>query len=157
MGEILFRTRLSEQMFTGLAPWLERVPGRLMHTDILGCGIFAAVSGSSAATCATIAKMALPELQARGYAEGITLGSLAERGHARHPDPAVDHMIVYARRGRSVDRPQLFIAGVHSRLPADAAVLGLHRVVGACCNPRAHAAAGAADHVRAEARRIAAS
>ena len=66
MGEILFRTRLSEDMFKGLAPWLERVPGRLLHTNIIGCTIFAAVSGSSAATCATIGKMTLPELKARG-------------------------------------------------------------------------------------------
>src|SRR5512147_1359047 len=62
MGEILFRTRLSEDMFRGLAPWLERVPGRLLHTNIIGCTIFAAVSGSSSATCATIGKMTLPEL-----------------------------------------------------------------------------------------------
>src|SRR5438105_1740040 len=62
MGEILFRTRLSEDMFKGLAPWLERIPGRLLHTNIIGCTIFAAVSGSSAATCATTGKMTLPEL-----------------------------------------------------------------------------------------------
>src|SRR5512139_3612873 len=67
LGEILFRTRLSEDMFRGLAPWLERVPGRLMHVNVIGCGIFAAVSGSSAATCATIGRMSLPELAKRGY------------------------------------------------------------------------------------------
>ena len=67
MGEILFRTKLSEDMFKGLAPWLERLPGRLLHTNIIGCTIFAAVSGSSAATCATIGKMTLPELKKRGY------------------------------------------------------------------------------------------
>uniref|UniRef100_UPI0015E458CD TRAP transporter large permease subunit n=1 Tax=Methylibium rhizosphaerae TaxID=2570323 RepID=UPI0015E458CD len=67
MGEILFRSKLSEEMFEGLAPWLGRIPGRLMHTTILGCGIFGSVSGSSAATCATIAKVALPELKKRGY------------------------------------------------------------------------------------------
>src|SRR5262252_10296241 len=72
MGEILFRTRLSEDMFRGLAPWLERLPGRLLHTNIIGCTIFAAVSGSSAATCATIGKMTLPELQKRGYPEDMT-------------------------------------------------------------------------------------
>jgi TRAP-type mannitol/chloroaromatic compound transport system permease large subunit len=77
MGEILFRTRLSEDMFKGLAPWLERVPGRLLHTNIIGCTIFAAVSGSSAATCATIGKMTLPELKSRGYPEDITIGTLA--------------------------------------------------------------------------------
>jgi len=75
MGEILFRTKLSEQMFTGLAPWLNWLPGRLMHVNIIGCGIFGSVSGSSAATCATIAKSALPELTERGYDPKITLGS----------------------------------------------------------------------------------
>ena len=67
MGEILFRTRLSQDMFKGLAPWVERLPGRLLHTNVIGCAIFAAVSGSSAATCATIGKMTLPELKKRGY------------------------------------------------------------------------------------------
>ncbi len=62
MGEILFRSRLSEDMFTGLSPWLTRLPGRLLHVNIFGCGIFAAVSGSSAATAATIGKMSIPEL-----------------------------------------------------------------------------------------------
>lgn len=67
MGEILFRTRLSEQMFLGLAPWLNWLPGRLLHVNVVGCGVFAAVSGSSAATCATIGKIALPELKKRGW------------------------------------------------------------------------------------------
>src|SRR5512144_2820265 len=74
MGEILFRTRLSEDMFRGLAPWLTKIPGRLLHTNIIGCTIFAAVSGSSAATCATIGKMTLPELMKRGYPEEMTIG-----------------------------------------------------------------------------------
>ena len=77
MGEILFRTRLSEEMFRGLSPWLQWLPGRLVHVNVIGCGIFAAVSGSSAATCATIGKIALPELEKRGYDPGISLGSLA--------------------------------------------------------------------------------
>src|SRR6188474_969777 len=80
MGEILFRTRLSEDMFKGLAPWLERIPGRLLHTNVIGCTIFAAVSGSSAATCATIGKMTLPELSKRGYPEHMTIGTLAGAG-----------------------------------------------------------------------------
>src|SRR5919112_679926 len=80
MGEIFFRTRLSEEMFEGLAPWLSRIPGRLMHTTILGCGIFGSVSGSSAATCATIAKVALPELVRRGYDERLAIGALATAG-----------------------------------------------------------------------------
>ena len=91
MGEILFRTRLSEDMFRGLAPWLERVPGRLLHTNIIGCTIFAAVSGSSAATCATIGKMTLPELKARGYPGGHHDRHAGRRRHAGAADPAVDH------------------------------------------------------------------
>ena len=67
MGEILFRTKLSNDMFRGLAPWVQALPGRLLHTNVIGCTIFAAVSGSSAATCATIGKMTLPELKRRGY------------------------------------------------------------------------------------------
>jgi tripartite ATP-independent transporter DctM subunit len=96
MGEILFRTKLSEQMFAGLAPWLNRVPGRLMHTTILGCGIFGSVSGSSAATCATIAKVALPELKRRGYDENIALGSLATAGTLGILIPPSITMVVYA-------------------------------------------------------------
>ena len=77
MGEILFRTRLSEEMFRGFAPWLNWLPGRLMHVNVLACGVFGSVSGSSAATCATVAKIALPELKKRGYDENLSLGSLA--------------------------------------------------------------------------------
>ena len=96
MGEILFRTRLSEQMFEGLAPWLDRIPGRLMHTTILGCGVFGSVSGSSAATCATIAKVALPELQRRGYDEQQAIGSLATAGTLGILIPPSITMVVYA-------------------------------------------------------------
>src|SRR3954468_22321732 len=96
MGEILFRTRLSEEMFEGLAPWLNKVPGRLMHTTILGCGIFGSVSGSSAATCATIAKVALPELVKRGYNENMVLGSLATAGTLGILIPPSITMVVYA-------------------------------------------------------------
>src|SRR4029079_11793913 len=74
MGEILFRTRLSQDMFKGLAPWMQRLPGRLLHTNVVGCAIFAAVSGSSAATCATIGKMSLPELARRGYPDMMSVG-----------------------------------------------------------------------------------
>jgi len=96
MGEILFRTRLSEEMFEGLAPWLNKIPGRLMHTTILGCGIFGSVSGSSAATCATISKVALPELLRRGYDEKIALGSLATAGTLGILIPPSITMVVYA-------------------------------------------------------------
>jgi len=111
MGEILFRTRLSEDMFRGLAPWLERLPGRLLHTNVIGCTIFAAVSGSSAATCATIGKMTLPELKARGYPEGITIGSLAGAGTLGLLIPPSIIMIVYGVAA-NVSIAQLFVAGV---------------------------------------------
>lgn len=96
MGEILFRSKLSEEMFEGLSPWLNRVPGRLMHTTILGCGIFGSVSGSSAATCATISKVALPELLKRGYDERMILGSLATAGTLGILIPPSITMVVYA-------------------------------------------------------------
>jgi tripartite ATP-independent transporter DctM subunit len=96
MGEILFRTKLSEEMFEGLRPWLNRVPGRLMHTTILGCGVFGSVSGSSAATCATIAKVALPELKRRGYNEQLAIGSLATAGTLGILIPPSITMVVYA-------------------------------------------------------------
>ena len=96
MGEILFRTKLSEEMFEGLRPWLNRIPGRLMHTTVLGCGIFGSVSGSSAATCATIAKVALPELKKRGYDERLALGALATSGTLGILIPPSITMVVYA-------------------------------------------------------------
>jgi tripartite ATP-independent transporter DctM subunit len=111
MGEILFRTRLSESMFKGLAPWVERLPGRLLHTNVIGCTIFAAVSGSSAATCATIGKMTLPELSKRGYPEDITIGSLAGAGTLGLLIPPSIIMIVYGVSA-NVSIARLFIAGV---------------------------------------------
>jgi tripartite ATP-independent transporter DctM subunit len=111
MGEILFRTRLSEDMFRGLAPWLSRLPGRLLHTNIIGCTIFAAVSGSSAATCATIGKMTLPELAKRGYPETMTIGTLAGAGTLGLLIPPSIIMIVYGVSA-DVSIAKLFVAGV---------------------------------------------
>ncbi|WP_127999498.1 TRAP transporter large permease [Piscinibacter defluvii] len=111
MGEILFRTRLSQDMFRGLAPWMQALPGRLLHVNVAGCTIFAAVSGSSAATCATIGKMSLPELQRRGYPESIALGSLAGAGTLGLLIPPSIIMIVYGVSA-DVSIAQLFIAGV---------------------------------------------
>jgi tripartite ATP-independent transporter DctM subunit len=111
MGEILFRTRLSEEMFEGLAPWLGGLPGRLMHVNIFGCAIFAAVSGSSAATCATIGKVALPELKKRGYDERMALGSLCGAGTLGLLIPPSIIMIVYAVAAE-VSILKMFIAGV---------------------------------------------
>lgn len=111
MGEILFRTRLSQDMFRGLAPWMQSLPGRLLHVNVAGCAIFAAVSGSSAATCATIGKMSLPELQRRGYPEMMSLGSLAGAGTLGLLIPPSIIMIVYGVAA-DVSIAQLFIAGV---------------------------------------------
>jgi tripartite ATP-independent transporter DctM subunit len=111
MGEILFRTRLSEEMFEGLAPWVGWLPGRLMHVNIVGCGIFAAVSGSSAATCATIAKVALPELRKRGYDERMCLGSLCGAGTLGLLIPPSIIMIVYAVAAE-VSILKMFVAGI---------------------------------------------
>jgi len=111
MGEILFRTRLSESMFRGLAPWVNWLPGRLLHTNVIGCAIFAAVSGSSAATCATIGKMSLPELGKRGYPEGITIGSLAGAGTLGLLIPPSIIMIVYGVAA-DVSIAKLFIGGI---------------------------------------------
>ncbi len=110
MGEILYRTKLSEEMFRGLAPWLNRVPGRLMHVNVLACGIFGSVSGSSAATCATVAKIALPELKKRGYDEMISLGSLAGAGTLGILIPPSITMVVYAVAA-NVSIIQIFLAG----------------------------------------------
>jgi tripartite ATP-independent transporter DctM subunit len=111
MGEILFRTKLSESMFRGLAPWVSKLPGRLLHTNVIGCTIFAAVSGSSAATCATIGKMTLPELAKRGYPEDITIGSLAGAGTLGLLIPPSIIMIVYGVSA-DVSIARLFVAGI---------------------------------------------
>jgi len=111
MGEILFRTKLSESMFRGLAPWVSRLPGRLLHTNVVGCTIFAAVSGSSAATCATIGKMTLPELGKRRYPQDITIGSLAGAGTLGLLIPPSIIMIVYGVSA-DVSIARLFVAGI---------------------------------------------
>jgi tripartite ATP-independent transporter DctM subunit len=110
MGEILFRTRLSDEMFRGLAPWLNWLPGRLLHVNVLACGIFGSVSGSSAATCATVAKIALPELNKRGYDDMISLGSLAGAGTLGILIPPSITMVVYAVAA-DVSIIQIFLAG----------------------------------------------
>ncbi len=111
MGEILFRTRLSKDMFVALSPWMNHIPGRLLHVNVLGCGIFAAVSGSSAATAATIGKMAIPELEKRGYDKTLILGTLAGSGTLGLLIPPSIILIVY---GVAIEESisRLFIAGV---------------------------------------------
>ncbi len=111
MGEILFRTRLSEDMFKGLSPWLGWLPGRLLHVNILGCGVMAAVSGSSAVTCATIGRMSFPELAKRNYPEALAIGTLAGSGTLGLLIPPSIMMIVYGIITQtSIGR--LFIAGI---------------------------------------------
>ena len=133
MGEILFRTKLSEDMFKGLAPWLSRIPGRLLHTNIIGCTIFAAVSGSSAATCATIGKMTLPELKRRGYPEDMTIGTLAGAGTLGLLIPPSIIMIVYGVSA-DVSITRLFIAGVIPGLLLAGLFMG-YTIVWALMNP----------------------
>ena len=110
MGEILFRTRLSAELFNGLSPWVRRVPGGLLHVNILACGIFGSVAGSSAATCATVSKIALPELQRRGYDRGTAIGSLATAGTLGILIPPSITMVIYAIAA-DVSIIRVFIAG----------------------------------------------
>ena len=111
MGEILFRSKLADDMFTGLSPWMQRIPGRLLHTNVVGCGLFAAVSGSSAATCATMGKMTLPELTRRGYDETLVIGTLAGSATLGLLIPPSIILIVF---GVATDQSiaRLFMAGI---------------------------------------------
>lgn len=111
MGEILFRSKISDLMFKGLAPWMGPLPGRLMQVNVVGSAIFAAISGSSAATCATIGKITIPELQKRNYPEQMVIGSLSGAGTLGLLIPPSIIMIVYGVTA-DVSINQLFIAGV---------------------------------------------
>lgn len=110
MGEILFRTRLSQDLFEGLAPVLSKLPGKLLHVNILSCGIFAAVSGSSAATAATIGRMTLPELSKRGYDDSMAIGTLAGSGTLGLLIPPSIILIIYGVAAE-VSIARLFLAG----------------------------------------------
>lgn len=111
MGEILFRSRLSEDMFKGLSPWMAGLPGGLVHTNIVGCTVFAAVSGSSAATLTTVGKMAIPELRKRNYPEHVVIGTLAGAATLGLMIPPSLTLIVY---GVSINESisKLFMAGI---------------------------------------------
>nr|WP_319385187.1 TRAP transporter large permease subunit [uncultured Roseibium sp.] len=111
MGEILFRSRLSQDMFRGLSPWMQRLPGGLVHVNIVGCTIFAAVSGSSAATLTTVGKMSIPELRKRGYPEYMTIGTLTGAATLGLMIPPSLTLIVY---GVAVEQSisKLFMAGI---------------------------------------------
>ncbi len=110
MGEILFRSKISQNLFNGLTPWMDRVPGRLLHVNIFACTFFAAVSGSSAATTATVGKITVPELKERGYDQRIAVGSLAGAGTLGFLIPPSMMMLVYGIIG-DVSIGKLFIAG----------------------------------------------
>ncbi len=111
MGEILFRTKLSKNLFEGLSPWMQRLPGGLIHVNVVGCALFAAISGSSAATVATVGKMSIPELRKRKYPDKILLGSLAGSGTLGLLIPPSIILIIY---GVTVQESiaKLFIAGI---------------------------------------------
>ena len=111
MGEILFRTKLSDQMFEGLSPWVERLPGGLLHVNVIACGLFGSVCGSTAATTATVAKAAIPELKRRGYDEKLCLGSLCGSGTLGILIPPSVTMIIYAVAAQ-VPIIELFAAGL---------------------------------------------
>ena len=111
MGEILFRTKLSENLFAGLSPWMQKLPGGLIHVNVVGCALFAAISGSSAATVATVGKMSIPELRKRNYPESFLLGTLAGSGTLGLLIPPSIILIIY---GVTVEESiaKLFIAGI---------------------------------------------
>lgn len=134
MGEILFRTKLSEELFNGLSPWVRRLPGGLLHVNILACGIFGSVSGSSAATCATVSKIALPELKRRGYSEKVAVGSLATAGTLGIMIPPSIIMVVYAVAAE-VSIVRVFIAGMIPGLMV-MALFSLYIIVWAVLNPK---------------------
>ncbi|PCJ74862.1 MAG: C4-dicarboxylate ABC transporter permease [Rhodobacteraceae bacterium] len=133
MGEILLRSRLSEDMFKGLSPWLGGLPGRLLHVNIIGCAIFAAVSGSSAATAATIGKMSVPELMDRGYPERLVIGTLAGSATLGLLIPPSIILIVY---GVATDQSiaRLFVAGIIPGIML-VAMFGGYVIVRALMNP----------------------
>ncbi len=123
MGEILYRTRLSEDMFKGLAPWMARLPGGLLHTNVVGCTVFAAVSGSSAATLVTVGKMSIPELRKRNFPDKQILGTLAGAATLGLMIPPSLTLIVY---GVTVNESitKLFIAGIVPGLVLAALFMG---------------------------------
>jgi tripartite ATP-independent transporter DctM subunit len=123
MGELLFHTRLSENLFRGLSPWTRRLPGRLVHVNVMGCALFAAVSGSSAATTATVGRITLAELLSRGYDRRLAVGSLAGAGTLGFLIPPSIPMIVYGVVA-DVSILELFMAGIVPGLVLAAMFMG---------------------------------
>jgi tripartite ATP-independent transporter DctM subunit len=111
LGEILLRSGIADRMYVTLSAWLGRLPGGLLHTNIGCCALFAATSGSSVATAATIGTVALPSLHARGYPMRDSLGSIAAGGTLGILIPPSVNMIVYGSlTNQSIGK--LFIAGI---------------------------------------------
>lgn len=133
MGEILFRTRLSEDMFKGIAPWVTRLPGRLLHVNVVACGVFAAISGSSAATAVTIGRMSMPELRKRGYDDRMSIGTLAGSGTLGLLIPPSIILIVYGIAAE-LSIARLFIAGILPGIMLMALFMGFI-IVWALLNP----------------------
>jgi len=134
MGEILFRTRLADDMFRGLSPWVARLPGGLLHVNIIGCGILAAIVGSSGVCAATIGRMSLPELKRQGYDESMMIGTLTGSGTLGILIPPSIMMIVYGIVGQ-VSIARLFIAGVGPGLLIIALFMG-YVIVWSLLHPR---------------------
>jgi C4-dicarboxylate transporter DctM subunit len=156
MGEILFRSRMSSDLFSGISPWIGGLPGRLIHVNVLGCGLFAAVSGSSAATCATIGKVSIPELRQRGYDQRLVIGSIAGSGTLGLLIPPSIVLIVYGvATEESISR--LFIAGVIPGLLVMAlymAYIGVWALLNRRAMPPPEPAVGFLDRIRASRRLI---
>lgn len=134
MGEILFRTRLADDMFRGLSPWVARLPGGLLHVNIIGCGILAAIVGSSGVCAATIGRMSLPELKRQGYDESMMIGTLIGSGTLGILIPPSIMMIVYGIVGQ-VSIARLFLAGVGPGLLIIALFMG-YVIVWSLLHPR---------------------
>ena len=143
MGEILFRSRISQNLFNGLTPWMDAIPGRLLHVNVFACTFFAAVSGSSAATTATVGKITVPELRSRGYGKNISVGSLAGAGTLGFLIPPSMMMLVYGIIG-DVSIGKLFVAGLVPGVML-ASLFSAYIVVRCLLNPKL-APAGADRH-----------
>ena len=143
MGEILFRSRISQNLFNGLTPWMDAIPGRLLHVNVFACTFFAAVSGSSAATTATVGKITVPELSSRGYGKNISVGSLAGAGTLGFLIPPSMMMLVYGIIG-DVSIGKLFVAGLVPGVML-ASLFSAYIVVRCLLNPKL-APAGADRH-----------
>jgi tripartite ATP-independent transporter DctM subunit len=111
LGEILLRAGFAERMYGSLIQWVSWLPGGLMHSNVATCGIFAATSGSSVATAATVGTVALPQARRYGYNERVFLGTLAAGGTLGILIPPSINMIIYAVL-TNTSVPKLYLAGI---------------------------------------------